>query len=82
MSLLLLNFIRYLQPTLPLYNGIDKTLYIQKSDWKRERFGLKNNETVILYAGRLDQGKGVIELMDAVTLLTSASFKNSDIIIP
>lgn len=50
-------------------NGIDKALYIQQSHWKRERFGLKEDETVILYAGRLDQGKGVIELMDAVTLL-------------
>ncbi|MDC9615111.1 glycosyltransferase [Xenorhabdus khoisanae] len=50
-------------------NGIDKALYMQRSHWKREQFGLKNDETVILYAGRLDQGKGVIELMEAVTLL-------------
>ncbi|PHM25734.1 glycosyltransferase [Xenorhabdus ehlersii] len=50
-------------------NGIDKELYQQRTSWKRERFGLKNDETVILYAGRLDKGKGVIELMDAVNLL-------------
>ncbi|OKP01926.1 glycosyltransferase [Xenorhabdus eapokensis] len=50
-------------------NGIDKALYKQEVSWKREHFGLKNDETVILYAGRLDKGKGVIELIDAVNLL-------------
>ncbi len=50
-------------------NGIDKALYQQRTHWKRDRFGLKDDETVILYAGRLDKGKGVIELMDAVSLL-------------
>ncbi|MDX7986422.1 glycosyltransferase [Xenorhabdus sp. 12] len=50
-------------------NGIDNTLYMRETCWKRERFGLKNDEKVILYAGRLDKGKGVIELMDAVTLM-------------
>ncbi|MBD1228161.1 glycosyltransferase [Xenorhabdus griffiniae] len=50
-------------------NGIDRNLYKQEVSWKREHFGLRNNETVILYAGRLDKGKGVIELMDAVNLL-------------
>ncbi|MBD2795633.1 glycosyltransferase [Xenorhabdus sp. 18] len=50
-------------------NGIDKELYKQEASWKRERFSLRNDETVILYAGRLDKNKGVIELMDAVNLL-------------
>ncbi|MEQ1975641.1 glycosyltransferase [Xenorhabdus sp. SGI240] len=50
-------------------NGIDKEFYKQGVSWKRDRFGLRSDETVILYAGRLDKGKGVIELMDAVNLL-------------
>ncbi|MCG3461388.1 glycosyltransferase [Xenorhabdus bovienii] len=50
-------------------NGIDKVLYMQENHWKREKFGLRGDENVILYAGRLDKGKGVTELMDAVALL-------------
>ncbi|MDC9590715.1 glycosyltransferase [Xenorhabdus sp. XENO-10] len=50
-------------------NGIDKMLYMQQSCWKRERFGLKNTAKIILYAGRLDKRKGVLELMEAVSLL-------------
>ncbi|MCC8365032.1 glycosyltransferase [Xenorhabdus sp. PB61.4] len=50
-------------------NGIDKMLYMQESSWNRERFGLKEAAKVILYAGRLDKRKGVLELMEAVSLL-------------
>ncbi|MDX7998868.1 glycosyltransferase [Xenorhabdus sp. Reich] len=71
-SLFLANFFRSeagIESIKVVPNGIDKTLYMQGTCWQRERFGLKDNETVILYAGRLDKGKGVIELMDAVTLM-------------
>ncbi|WP_340609355.1 glycosyltransferase [Xenorhabdus bharatensis] len=50
-------------------NGIDKMLYMQESNWNREKFGLKEAAKVILYAGRLDKRKGVLELMEAVSLL-------------
>jgi glycosyltransferase involved in cell wall biosynthesis len=50
-------------------NGIDKTLYVQENCWNRAQFGLKDTAKVILYAGRLDERKGVLELMEAVSLL-------------
>lgn len=47
-------------------NGIDVDLYAGNERWSRDRFGLTDADTVILYAGRLSPEKGPQELMQAV----------------
>lgn len=47
-------------------NGIDADLYASNEHWSREKLGLKETDTVVLYAGRLSPEKGPLELMQAV----------------
>ncbi|NDL01281.1 glycosyltransferase [Photorhabdus bodei] len=61
-------------------NGISKSMYNSSEYWNREKFNLQNKDIVILYAGRLDNGKGVIELMKSVDILKN-KIKNIKLLI-
>ncbi|KGM25730.1 hypothetical protein KS18_24755 [Photorhabdus luminescens] len=61
-------------------NGISKNIYDSNQHWNREKFNLQDEDIVILYAGRLDKGKGVIELMKSITILQN-TIKNIKLLI-
>ncbi|WP_176692774.1 glycosyltransferase [Photorhabdus luminescens] len=61
-------------------NGISKDMYNSNQHWNREKFNLQDKDIVILYAGRLDKGKGVIELMESVAILKN-TIKNIKLLI-
>ncbi|MTC22311.1 MULTISPECIES: glycosyltransferase [unclassified Providencia] len=52
-------------------NGFDKEIYTQQAKITRSDFGLQDNEKVILFAGRIAEGKGILELMKACYILFS-----------
>ncbi|WP_064515012.1 glycosyltransferase [Buttiauxella gaviniae] len=52
-------------------NGIDAELYSGHDRWTRNKLNLAENDTVILYAGRLSPEKGPLELMQAIDLLNT-----------
>lgn len=53
-------------------NGFDKDIYQQKSEISRDNLNISSRDKVILFAGRIVQDKGVLELIQACHLL----FKN------
>ena len=57
--------------TQTLYNAIDTINFFPKNDQliKREDIGLSDNDFVIVYSGRINEEKGVSELIDALLLL-------------
>ncbi|MER2474287.1 glycosyltransferase [Photorhabdus laumondii] len=61
-------------------NGISKSMYNSSEYWDRAKFNLQDKGIVILYAGRLDNGKGVIELMKSVDILKN-KIKNIKLLI-
>ncbi|MDB6372499.1 glycosyltransferase [Photorhabdus bodei] len=61
-------------------NGISKSMYNSSEYWDRAKFNLQDKDIVILYAGRLDNGKGVIELMQSVDILKN-KIKNIKLLI-
>lgn len=54
-----------------LYNAIDTKNFFPKENpsLKREIIGLKNNDFVIVYSGRINEEKGISELIDAMLQL-------------
>lgn len=58
-----------------IYNGLDLAKFaddpaVEKASKQlKEKYGLKDNEKVVLYAGRPDKEKGVFDLADAVKML-------------
>ena len=54
-----------------LYNAIDTIKFFPQKNQllKREDVGLSNNDFVIVYSGRINEEKGVSELIDALILL-------------
>ncbi|NHB97969.1 glycosyltransferase [Photorhabdus stackebrandtii] len=61
-------------------NGISKSMYDSSECWNRGKFNLQDKDTIILYAGRLDKGKGVLELMESITILKN-TIKNIKLLI-
>ena len=57
--------------TQTLYNAIDTTNFFPRKRLilKREDIGLKQNDFVIVYSGRINKEKGVSELIDAILSL-------------
>ncbi|ADE82505.1 glycosyl transferase [Xylanibacter ruminicola] len=57
--------------TKTLYNAIDTKKFFPKENpsLKREIIGLKNNDFVIVYSGRINEEKGISELIDAMLQL-------------
>ena len=57
--------------TQTLYNAIDTIKFFPQKNQllKREDVGLSNNDFVIVYSGRINEEKGVSELIDALILL-------------
>ena len=54
-----------------IYNGIDLGLFSTKDTVpiNREKFGFSTNDFVIVYSGRINQEKGISELIDAMLQL-------------
>lgn len=64
-----------LKNTVTVHNGIDTELFCKAKYEKarcklREKYGIAEDESVIVYSGRLVQGKGIEELLKAFIMLT------------
>ncbi|MCW7549776.1 glycosyltransferase [Photorhabdus sp. APURE] len=82
-SVFLANFFKKEVPDINIKvvpNGINKNVYNSNKYWDRKKFNLQDNDIIILYAGRLDVGKGVLELMESVSILKN-KIKNIKLLI-
>ena len=52
-----------------VYNGIDTDYFYRAEKYKREIFNIKDNDFIIAYSGRLNEEKGVLELVKAFKLI-------------
>lgn len=54
-----------------VYNGIDLNTFSKKNNKhiNRSKLGIKDNDFVIVYSGRINSEKGISELIDAIILL-------------
>lgn len=53
-----------------IYNGVDIPIKINKTKQElREKYGFSEEEKIILYAGRITESKGVLELLKAFQIL-------------
>ncbi len=54
-----------------VHNGIDLTMFIKQRDYtvSRKEIGFSNGDFVIVYSGRVNDEKGISELIDAMLLL-------------
>lgn len=59
------------QKCITVYNGIDTNNFTPnyKSTIEREMIGLNKDDFVLLYSGRINQEKGIVELIKAMSLL-------------
>lgn len=58
-------------PTFTVHNGIDREMFASAQAARREDFGLKLDDFVMVFTGRIDPIKGIGELVHAMTLLKS-----------
>ena len=63
------------QKTKTVHNGIDLQAFTKTTEKKvrRQDFGLKDDDFVMVFAGRVTQEKGITELIDAMNFLNSTS---------
>lgn len=59
--------------TLTVYNGIDLKAFSIKTQTKKEKFGLKNDDFLLVFSGRINHEKGIMELIEAIGLLKGMS---------
>ncbi len=54
-----------------VYNGIDLSIFSKeyRNHINRSKLGIKENDFVIIYSGRINSDKGISELIDAIILL-------------
>ena len=54
-----------------IYNGIDLNIFSKEygNHINRSKLGIKENDFVIIYSGRINSDKGISELIDAIILL-------------
>ncbi len=52
--------------TVTVHNGIDLSAFTQKSSINRSDIGLSDNDFVIVYSGRINSEKGIMELIEAM----------------
>ncbi len=54
-----------------IYNGIDPFLFkpTKENECIRQKYGIRNDDKIVLYAGRLDGGKGLKFLLEAFSRL-------------
>lgn len=55
--------------TQTVYNGIDLSAFCPKHNKNRELIGLNDNDFVLVYSGRMNRDKGILELIEAMKLL-------------
>ncbi len=55
--------------TTTVYNGINLSAFSHRSNIHRQDKGLSDNDFVIVYSGRVNKEKGIMELIDAVIQL-------------
>ena len=58
-------------PTYTVHNGIDRDLFVSAQPVRREDFGLKQDDFVMVFTGRVAPIKGIGELVHAMTQLKS-----------
>lgn len=59
--------------TQTVYNGIDLSAFCPKHGKNRELMGLSDNDFVIVFSGRMNRDKGILELIEAMRLLKDYS---------
>lgn len=55
--------------TITVYNGIDLSLFKQKGILKRYQLGFCTDDFIIVFSGRVNSEKGILELIEAMALL-------------
>ena len=60
-------------PTYTVHNGINSGLFASATPARRENFGLKDDDFVMVFTGRVSPIKGIGELVHAMTQLKSLS---------
>ena len=54
------------QKAVTVYNSIDVSLFTNATPRKRESMGLSSSDFIIVYSGRLNEEKGILELVQAI----------------
>ncbi len=57
--------------TKTVYNGIDISAFSAKHTADRKILGLRNDDFVLLFSGRINRDKGIMELVEAINLLNN-----------
>lgn len=55
--------------TQTVYNGIDLSSFCSRHERNRKRIGLCDNDFVLVFSGRMNHDKGIVELIEAMALL-------------
>ena len=55
--------------TLTIYNGIDLKAFSQGAHINKDSIGLSNNDFILVFSGRINREKGIMELIEAMTQL-------------
>lgn len=65
--------------TITIHNGIDLLEFSHHNKGKRSELGLQNDDFILVFSGRINQDKGVMELIEAMQLLKE--YKNIKLMI-
>ena len=60
--------------TKTVYNGINLSAFRKKTKTDRSAFGFNENDFVLVFSGRINRDKGVMELIEAMNLLMDHQF--------
>lgn len=59
--------------TLTVYNGIDLNAFTKNTQARKELIGLSNDDFLLVFSGRVNRDKGIMELVEAIGLLKEMS---------
>ena len=57
--------------TITIYNGIDLKAFSQGTPINKDSIGLSNNDFLLVFSGRINREKGIMELIDAMNQLAN-----------
>lgn len=57
--------------TLTIYNGIDLKAFSHGSQTNKDSWGVRNDDFLLVFSGRINREKGIMELIEAMTQLAS-----------
>lgn len=57
------------QKTKTVYNGINLSAFTNKSTTDRSTLGFKNDDFILVFSGRVNRDKGIMELIEAMNML-------------